>query len=118
MRKVRLSTTTPTPAALADLKLGDVVYLDGLMYTAREGVYRRALEDTGQYPDGTAAAQCRQLSLLARGNRINRRRQLSTMGAVTATGSVPVCQVARRMAGQVRRQAGDRQGRHVAGNLS
>ena len=49
MRKVRLSTT-PTPEALADLKLGDIVYLDGLMYTAREGVYMRALEDKANIP--------------------------------------------------------------------
>ena len=48
-RKVRLSTT-PTPQALADLKLGDIVYLDGLMYTAREGVYKRALEDRANIP--------------------------------------------------------------------
>ncbi|MEL6747277.1 MAG: fumarate hydratase, partial [Pseudomonadota bacterium] len=40
--QVRLSTT-PTPDALAALRLGDIVYLDGLMYTAREGVYKRAL---------------------------------------------------------------------------
>ena len=44
IREVTLSTT-PTPEAIAELRLGDVVYLDGLMYTAREGVYMRALED-------------------------------------------------------------------------
>lgn len=48
-RKVRLSTT-PTPEALAALRLGDVVYLDGLIYTAREGVYMRALEDKANIP--------------------------------------------------------------------
>jgi len=48
-RKVRLSTT-PTPEALADLLLGDVVYLDGLIYTAREGVYMRALEEKANIP--------------------------------------------------------------------
>ncbi|MEL6337126.1 MAG: fumarate hydratase, partial [Pseudomonadota bacterium] len=37
-REVRLSTT-PSAEAVADLGLGDIVYLDGLMYTAREGVY-------------------------------------------------------------------------------
>ncbi len=36
-RKIRLSTT-PTREDLAELRLGDVVYLDGLIYTAREGV--------------------------------------------------------------------------------
>lgn len=48
-REIRLSTT-PTPEALAELRLGDVVYLDGLMYTAREGVYKRALEDKVNIP--------------------------------------------------------------------
>ena len=43
-REIRLSTT-PTPEALADLRLGDVVYLDGLMYTAREGGYMPSLGD-------------------------------------------------------------------------
>ena len=42
-RKLRLSTN-PTPEALSELRLGDVVYLDGIIYTAREGVYMRALE--------------------------------------------------------------------------
>lgn len=48
-RQIRLSTT-PTPEALAQLRLGDIVYLDGLMYTAREGVYKRALEERCNIP--------------------------------------------------------------------
>ena len=48
-REIRLSTT-PTQEALAELKLGDIVYLDGLIYTAREGVYMRALEDKANIP--------------------------------------------------------------------
>jgi L(+)-tartrate dehydratase beta subunit len=48
-REIRLSTT-PTPEALAELQLGEIVYLDGLMYTAREGVYKRALEDKANIP--------------------------------------------------------------------
>ena len=43
-RKIRLSAN-PTAAALADLRIGDIVYLDGTVYTAREGVYKRVLED-------------------------------------------------------------------------
>ena len=50
IREIRLSTT-PTPEAIAELRLGDVVYLDGLMYTAREGVYMRALEDRANIRD-------------------------------------------------------------------
>ena len=48
-REVRLSTT-PTAAAVAELQLGDIIYLDGLIYTAREGVYMRALEDQANIP--------------------------------------------------------------------
>ncbi|MEE9375974.1 MAG: fumarate hydratase C-terminal domain-containing protein [Rhizobiaceae bacterium] len=48
-RRIRLSTT-PTPEALSKLEIGDVVYLDGLIYTAREGVYKRALEDKANIP--------------------------------------------------------------------
>ena len=47
--EIRLSTT-PTPDAIAGLKLGDIVYLDGLLYTAREGVYMRALEGRANIP--------------------------------------------------------------------
>jgi L(+)-tartrate dehydratase beta subunit len=44
LKEVRLSTPA-TPEALAELRIGDVVYLDGLIYTAREGVYKRVLAD-------------------------------------------------------------------------
>jgi len=43
-RKIRLSAN-PTAEALADLRIGDIIYLDGTVYTAREGVYKRVLED-------------------------------------------------------------------------
>ena len=43
-RKIRLNAN-PTPEALADLTIGDIVYLDGTVYTAREGIYKRVLED-------------------------------------------------------------------------
>ncbi len=44
LEEVRLSTPV-TPAAIAGLELGQVVYLDGVVYTAREGVYRRILDE-------------------------------------------------------------------------
>jgi L(+)-tartrate dehydratase beta subunit len=44
LEEVRLSTPV-TPAAIAGLELGQVVYLDGVVYTAREGVYRRVLDE-------------------------------------------------------------------------
>jgi L(+)-tartrate dehydratase beta subunit len=44
MREVRLKTPV-TPEDLAGLELGDVVYLDGLVYTGREGLYKRLIDD-------------------------------------------------------------------------
>ncbi len=44
LEEVRLSTPV-TAEAIAGLELGQVVYLDGVVYTAREGVYRRILEE-------------------------------------------------------------------------
>ena len=84
LRELRLSTT-PTPEAVADLRLGDVVYLDGLMYTAREGVYTRALEDKANLPmdlplDSAANFHCSPAA------RINEDGSFA-MGAVTATAS-------------------------------
>jgi L(+)-tartrate dehydratase beta subunit len=43
MDEVRLATPV-SDADIARLKLGDVVYLDGFVYTAREGVYRKVVE--------------------------------------------------------------------------
>ncbi len=44
LAQVRL--TTPVSAeAIAGLELGQVVYLDGVVYTGREGVYRRILDE-------------------------------------------------------------------------
>ena len=37
---------------LGDLEIGTVVYLDGVIYTAREGVYKRVLEEGIELPDG------------------------------------------------------------------
>ena len=51
---LRLSTPA-SPEALASLALGNVVYLDGLVYTAREGVYKRILEQGESAPLDLAA---------------------------------------------------------------
>ena len=82
--KIRLSTT-PTPEALAELKLGDIVYLDGLMYTAREGVYMRALEKQANIPmelpkESAANFHCSPAATINKDGSF-------TMGAVTATAS-------------------------------
>ena len=43
-RTLRLKTPL-TAADIADLRLGDVVYLDGHVYTGREGVYKRVVDE-------------------------------------------------------------------------
>jgi len=84
LREITLSTT-PTDEAIEDLVLGDIVYLDGLMYIAREGVYMRALEDQANIPMDlpTQSAANFHCSPAAR---INDDGSFA-MGAVTATAS-------------------------------
>jgi L(+)-tartrate dehydratase beta subunit len=54
MDEVRL-TTPVGEADIARLKLGDVVYLDGILYTAREGVYRKVVDEGCGVPPEVAA---------------------------------------------------------------
>ena len=49
LKKVSLSTN-PAPEDLAKLELGNVVYLNGVVYTGREGVYMKVLEDGAELP--------------------------------------------------------------------
>src|SRR6059036_4170599 len=51
MREVQL-TTPVSDAAIAALELGDVVYLSGVLYTAREGVYRMVVDRGVPMPAG------------------------------------------------------------------
>jgi len=83
-RKIRLSTT-PSNEALAELRLGDVVYLDGLLYTAREGVYKRALEEQANIPmelpaESAANFHCSPAAAIRSDGTYD-------LGAVTATAS-------------------------------
>ena len=48
-------TTPVSDADVARLKLGDVVYLDGILYTAREGVYRKVVDDGWGLPESVRA---------------------------------------------------------------
>lgn len=84
LRRVTLSTT-PTAEAVADLRLGDIVYLDGLIYTAREGVYKRALEEQANIPlelpsQSAANFHCSPAAVIRADGSFN-------LGAVTATAS-------------------------------
>jgi L(+)-tartrate dehydratase beta subunit len=54
MREVHL-TTPVTEADLARLTLGDVVYLSGILYTAREGVYRKVVDEGHGLPEAVRA---------------------------------------------------------------
>ena len=83
-REIRLSTT-PTDEEIAALRLGDIVYLDGLMYTAREGVYMRALEKRANLPmelpqESAANFHCSPAAAIRSDGSFN-------MGSVTATAS-------------------------------
>ncbi|MFQ5954394.1 MAG: fumarate hydratase C-terminal domain-containing protein [Kiloniellales bacterium] len=49
LEEVRLSAPVP-PGQLAGLELGTVVYLDGVVYTGREGVYRKVMEEGARPP--------------------------------------------------------------------
>lgn len=53
MDEVRLHTPLGD-AEIARLKLGDIVYLDGVVYTAREGVYRKVIDEGRELPAGLA----------------------------------------------------------------
>ena len=50
MREVHL-TMPVADADLAGLALGDVVYLSGVLYTAREGVYRKVVDEGHGLPE-------------------------------------------------------------------
>lgn len=83
-REISLSTT-PTHDALAELQLGDIVYLDGLIYTGREGVYMRALEQKAKIPmdlpkQSATNFHCSPAASINEDGTFN-------MGAVTATAS-------------------------------
>lgn len=83
-RTHRLSTT-PERADLEALRLGDIVHLDGLIYTGREGVYKRALEDGEPLPmdlpaESAANFHCSPAAAQRDDGTFN-------MGAVTATAS-------------------------------
>lgn len=82
------TATLKLPASrddLAKLELGTVVYLTGRVFTAREGVYKRAVEDKIALPVppaelGTANFHCSPAASIEADGRLN-------VGAVTATAS-------------------------------
>ena len=83
-KTIRLSTT-PTPEALAGLKLGDIVHLDGVLYTGREGVYKRAIEEGHPLPMNLPAESAANFHCAPAA--AQRADGSFDMGAVTATAS-------------------------------
>ena len=78
-------STTPSSEEIAQLRLGDIVYLDGLIYTAREGVYMHVLEGNAEIPlelpsESAANFHCSPAATIHEDGSFD-------MGAVTATAS-------------------------------
>jgi L(+)-tartrate dehydratase beta subunit len=78
-------TLPATTADLATLEIGTVVYLTGRIFTAREGVYKRAVEDGEGLPTtrenmGSANFHCSPAASINHNGSF-------TVGAVTATAS-------------------------------
>ena len=56
VRMDEVELTTPVGSAdIGRLKLGDVVYISGVLYTAREGVYRKVVEQGVDFPASVRA---------------------------------------------------------------
>jgi L(+)-tartrate dehydratase beta subunit len=84
LRKVHLKLPASTED-LARLEIGSVVYLTGRLFTAREGVYKHAIEEGAGMPGspeeiGTANFHCSPAAVVEPDGRFN-------VGAVTATAS-------------------------------
>jgi len=84
MREVRLQAPVD-PTARAQLELGTAVYLDGLIYTGREGLYRRIV-DEGVAPPVDLAALSNVNFHCSPAATVNDDGSY-TVGAVTATAS-------------------------------
>lgn len=80
--KTRNLTLPASTDELRQLEIGNVVYLTGRVFTAREGVYKRAVEDGEPLPAdlGTANFHCSPAATIEDDGSFN-------VGAVTATAS-------------------------------
>jgi len=81
LKTVQLSLPASTED-LRGLEIGNVVYLSGRVHTAREGVYKRAVEERCNVPDaiGSASFHCSPAASVGPNGEL-------TVGAVTATAS-------------------------------
>ncbi len=83
-KRIRLSTC-PSNSMISSLNIGDIVYLDGYIYTGREGVYMHVLEKGNNLPNdlidiSLANFHCSPAATQRDDGSFN-------MGAVTATAS-------------------------------
>ncbi len=51
LKQVRVNIPA-SPEDIASLELGNIVFLDGVVYTAREGAYKKVIDEGGSLPDG------------------------------------------------------------------
>jgi L(+)-tartrate dehydratase beta subunit len=51
LKQVRINIPA-SPEDIASLELGNIVFLDGVVYTAREGAYKKVIDDGEPLPDG------------------------------------------------------------------
>ena len=84
LKEVRL-TTPVTDGQLRALAIGTVVYIDGVIYTGREGVYKKVIADGTAPPEdfstlGNVNFHCSPAATVEADGSLN-------VGAVTATAS-------------------------------
>ncbi len=84
LKEVRL-TAPVDDAGLQGLDIGNVVYIDGVIYTAREGVYNKVIADGAEPPDdfgilGNVNFHCSPAAAVTEDGTLD-------VGAVTATAS-------------------------------
>lgn len=83
-KQVQLSTQ-PSHEALKALNIGDIVYLNGAIYTAREGVYMRVLEQGQDLPLSLPAESAVNFHCSPAATQLDDGQYV--MGSVTATAS-------------------------------
>lgn len=84
IKTVRLSTS-PKAKDLQALQLGQIVYLDGTIFTAREGVYKKVVEEGSSLPEGLTTISATNFHCSPAANILDDGSY--DIGAVTATAS-------------------------------
>ena len=101
--------------AIAKLRLGDIVYLSGVLYTSREGAYSM-LFDRGIPPPVDVAALSN-VSFNCSPAVREEKDGSYTIPSITATCQFQVCEVHARIRAPLPRKSADRQNRHAADDI-